>query len=163
MISPEVLANAFGRNVDIVKRQTDGLSHADSLIQLPFRANCMNWVVGHLITNRLSVFKLLGVQDIPFDVSSLERYKRESEPIHADSEGVLPLEQLIATLEQSQGLLANRLNAISAEELSQPLAFFGNRSMPVAEWLFFFYFHDCYHTGQTEILRQAAGKDDKII
>jgi len=25
------------------------------------------------------------------------------------------------------------------------------------------YFHDSYHTGQMEILRQAAGKDDKII
>jgi uncharacterized damage-inducible protein DinB len=35
--------------------------------------------------------------------------------------------------------------------------------MSIAEWLLFFYFHDTYHSGQTEILRQAAGKDDKII
>jgi hypothetical protein len=26
-----------------------------------------------------------------------------------------------------------------------------------------FYFHDSYHIGQTEILRQAVGKDDKTI
>ena len=24
-------------------------------------------------------------------------------------------------------------------------------------------FHDTYHTGQTELLRQAAGKNDQII
>lgn len=35
--------------------------------------------------------------------------------------------------------------------------------MSVAEWLMFFYFHDTFHTGQTEILRQATGKNDKVI
>jgi len=34
---------------------------------------------------------------------------------------------------------------------------------PVGFWLFFLYFHDSYHVGQTEILRQATGTDDKII
>jgi hypothetical protein len=120
-------------------------------------------VVGHLITNRLTIFRLLGVEGIPFDTASLAHYEYDSKPITGEGEGVLPLEQLVGMLEQSQALLAKRLETISAEELERPLAFFGNRSMPVAEWLFFFYFHDCYHTGQTEFLRQAAGKDDKII
>ena len=31
------------------------------------------------------------------------------------------------------------------------------------ERLFFWYFHETYHVGQTELLRQLAGKDDKII
>jgi len=26
-----------------------------------------------------------------------------------------------------------------------------------------FYFHDTYHTGQTDLLRQVAGKHDKVI
>jgi hypothetical protein len=29
--------------------------------------------------------------------------------------------------------------------------------------LFFYYFHETYHVGQTELLRQLAGRDDKII
>ncbi len=37
MLSPNELAAAFARNVFIVKRQTDGMTHADSLIQLPFQ------------------------------------------------------------------------------------------------------------------------------
>jgi uncharacterized damage-inducible protein DinB len=35
--------------------------------------------------------------------------------------------------------------------------------MTIGEWLLFFFFHESYHTGQTEIMRQAAGKNDKII
>jgi hypothetical protein len=42
VISSTTLADAFNRNVEIIKLQTAGLSHADSLIQLPFRGNCMN-------------------------------------------------------------------------------------------------------------------------
>ena len=29
--------------------------------------------------------------------------------------------------------------------------------------LFFGYFHESYHVGQTELLRQLAGKNDKMI
>jgi uncharacterized damage-inducible protein DinB len=76
---------------------------------------------------------------------------------------VLPLEQLLALLDAAQAQIASLLAEISQDELSRPLAFFGNRSMTVGEWLMFFYFHDCYHTGQAEILRQAASKDDQII
>jgi hypothetical protein len=163
MITTSMMINAFERNVGIIKDQVAGLSQAESLIQLPFRANCMNWVVGHVVSNRLTIFRLLGVKDIPFDAASLGHYEYDSDPIRGEEAGVLPLEQLIGMLEQSQTLLAERLQAISPEELERSLPFIGNQSMPVAEWLFFFYFHDCYHTGQTEILRQAAGKDDKII
>lgn len=163
MITPIFLAQAYDRNVQIIKRQTDGLTHLDSLIQLPFRANCMNWIVGHVITNRLSVLRLLSVTTIPFDEALLSAYQRESEPILEDRAGVLPLSQLMEMLEQTQSLIAECLAKITDEELEFQTAFLGSRAIPVAEWLMFFYFHDSYHTGQTEILRQAAGKDDKVI
>jgi len=38
------------------------MSQADSLIQLPFRSNCMNWIVGHILTNRYNVLRLLGAE-----------------------------------------------------------------------------------------------------
>jgi len=162
MISPEYLASAYARNVYIVKQQTDGLSHADSLVQLPFRANCLNWVVGHLVTNRNSVLKLLGT-DPALDEERAARYAYESESVTGQGPGVLPLEELIAILERSQERIANILANITPGELSRQVVFFGDQPMSVAEWLVYFFFHDCYHTGQTEILRQAAGKNDKII
>jgi uncharacterized damage-inducible protein DinB len=162
MISTGDMAEAYGRNVMIVKMQTEGLSQEDSLVQLPFRANCMNWVVGHLVNNRYSVLALLKGEK-PVGVESLARYSRESQPISGAEEGVLPLAELLALLEEAQEQIAALLAEIAPEQLEAQVAFFGNRSMRLADWLMFFYFHDTYHTGQTEILRQAAGKDDKII
>ena len=162
MISPATMADSFKRNVEIIKMQTAGLSQEDSLVQLPFRGNCMNWIVGHILTNRYTVLRLLGAGQ-PAEAEHVKRYERDSAPITVSDEEVLPLEQLIATLEQTQAQIAGILAQITPEELDYPVAFFGRRSMSVAEWLMFFYFHDTYHTGQTEILRQATGKNDKII
>lgn len=162
MITPTTFAEYLARNVNIVKMQIEGLSHADSLVQMPFRANCLNWVLGHMVTNRLTILRLLGGQP-HFDPSLVERYKRESEPVCEDGPGVLKLEELAGMLEQLQAQIAGLLAQVTEDELCRELTVFGNRSLPLADWLFFFYFHDTYHVGQTELLRQAAGKDDKII
>jgi uncharacterized damage-inducible protein DinB len=37
------------------------------------------------------------------------------------------------------------------------------RKTTVGQRVFFLYFHESYHVGQTELLRQLAGKNDKII
>src|SRR5690348_17557139 len=100
MLSPDDLAAAFARNVWIVKQQTNGLTHADSLIQLPFQGNPMNWVLGHLAANRDDVLELLGAPPVMADDG--KRYKRESDPLTGQEEGVLPLEELLARLDQSQ-------------------------------------------------------------
>lgn len=162
MITPTYLANAYERNVIIINQQAAGLSDADSMVQLPFRGNCMNWIIGHIVAHRHAVLKLLdGVS--PAEAARVWRYGRDSQPITGPEEGVLPLDELLALLDLAQQQIAARLAVITTVALEQPVAFFGNRSMPVIEWLMFFYFHDTYHTGQTEILRQAAGKNDKII
>lgn len=162
MISPAHMAASYDRNVQILKRQTQDLTHEQSLIQLPFRANCMNWIVGHVVTNRNNVLKLLKAVDLIEDVD-LSPYQRESEPITPESKGILQLEELLEMLERSQEHLKRLLEEITDPEVARTVAFFGNTEMTVGEWLQFFFFHDAYHTGQAEIMRQAAGMDDKII
>lgn len=162
MITPVQLAEAYGRNTQIVKLQAEGLSQAESLVQLPFRSNCLNWIVGHLITNRHEVLKLLE-GEAPAEAGRVERYTRESDPVTGPGEGVLDLSELLELLDQTQARIAEDLSKITAEALERQSAVYGRRTMSTAEWLMFFYFHDTYHTGQTEILRQAAGRDDKII
>lgn len=39
MISPQDLTEAFGLNLRVLKMQTAGLSHQDSLLQPPFPSN----------------------------------------------------------------------------------------------------------------------------
>jgi hypothetical protein len=162
MISIEDITAGYNRNLEIIKMQTDGLTHEQSLLQLPFRSNCLNWVVGHVLTNRCNILQLLGAEDIRSEVN-LDHYERESQPVKGDGEGVLPLEELIKHLEDIQ----QRREAVLEQETEQSLqrqALYRDRpERPVAYWIFFLYFHDSYHVGQTEILRQAAGTDDKII
>jgi uncharacterized damage-inducible protein DinB len=162
MISPATLADAFKRNIEIIKMQTTNLSQEDSLVQLPFRGNCMNWIIGHILTNRYSVIKLL-TGERPAEADQVIRYEREAEPITGQGAGVLPLEQLIVLLEHTQAQIAALLSEITHDDLYRLLVLYGRQSRTVAEWLMFLYFHDTYHTGQTEILRQASGKNDKII
>lgn len=162
MITLENIAAAYARNLEIIKMQTDGLSHEQSLIQLPFRSNCLNWVVGHLLTNRCNILKLLEADDIRPDVD-LDHYERESQPIAGEGEGVLPLKELIKHLEDSQVRLEAVLEQESKRSLRRMVPYRDRPEQPVAYWIFFLYFHDSYHVGQTEILRQAAGTNDKII
>ena len=162
MITSRHMAEAFQRNTQIIKLQSEEISHRESLISLPFRGNCLNWIVGHLLTNRNSVFKLLDREDclVP---ESLARYRRESQPITGDEPGVIRFETLLEYLDTAQVQLSEILTELSEQDLNEEVAFFEESTRTRGEWLFFFYFHDCYHTGQTEILRQAAGKDDQVI
>jgi hypothetical protein len=162
MITIQELSDFYARNVQIIKMQANGLTHEDSLIQLPFRANCFNWVVGHLVANRYNILELLGVED-PRGGLDTGHYERESAPITGEGEGVLRLEELLSLLEEAQIRLEETLAAESNETLQRTAPYRDRPEKPVAFWLLFLYFHDSYHVGQTEILRQAAGKDDKII
>lgn len=162
MIPIQDLAIFYRRNVQIVKMQAEDLTHEESLIQLPFRANCFNWVVGHLLTNRYNILKLLGAED-PREGLDTDHYERESNPITGDEEGVLPLEELIRLLEDAQTRLEEALAEESEDTLQRLSPYRDRPEQTVGYWLFFLFFHDSYHVGQTELLRQAAGKDDKII
>ena len=90
------------------------------------------------------------------------RYDSGSEPILGEGEGVLPLETLLTTLDQGQERIAAVLGQGNAETLTRAIPFSG-RSVSAAQHAFFLYFHDTYHVGQAELLRQLAGKNDKVI
>jgi len=160
MITVAQLTAAFDRNVALLKTQADGLSHADSLRQPPFRGNCLNWVLGHLAENRDIVLQALGAE--PVLGAAADRYARESDPITCDGPGVLPLEELLVVLTRSQEALAAALSRTTEEDLAKEIQR-GQRTMPLSERIFFLYFHETYHVGQTELLRQLAGRDDKVI
>ncbi len=160
MVSPELLAEAFGRNVSIIKRQTEGLSHDDSLLQLPEGGNCLNWVLGHLANNRDRILALVGAEPVLGEAG--ERYRRESEPVTGPGEGVLKMQDLVDAIERSQASIAAFLQRATPEDLGREVPFAG-RTGPLGDRLFFLYFHETYHTGQTEFLRHLAGKNDKII
>ena len=54
----KMIQGLFETNYWVVTNQTKGLTHEDSLLQLPFRGNCLNWVLGHCLVSRESVLKM---------------------------------------------------------------------------------------------------------
>ena len=161
MITPKDLAGAFERNLGIAKDQTKGLSHADSIVQPPVRGNCLNWVLGHIAENRNLVLQQLG-QPPMLGEAQAKRYGYGSEPVCNDGEDVLKLETLIGLLERSQETINAALGSITPEELNKEVkSFLGSTTL--GYFLFFLYWHETYHLGQTELLRQLAGTDDKVM
>ena len=161
MITMTVLIQGLERNLGIIKAQTEGLSHADSLLQLPFRGNCLNWVLGHIVDNRNTMLRFLGEEAILREAHAA-RYGYDSEPVCGDADDILTLSQLLTALEQSQSALSASLLKITEEELArEEQSFLGTTTL--GQLMFFLFWHESYHTGQPEYLRQLAGKDDKVI
>ena len=161
MITTTDIIQGLERNLGIIKAQTEGLTHADSLLQLPFRGNCLNWVLGHIADNRNTMLRILGEEAILREAHAA-RYGYDSEPVCGDADDILTLEQLLAALEQSQSALSASLLKITEEELArEEQSFLGTSTL--GQLIFFLFWHESYHAGQPEYLRQLAGKDDKVI
>ncbi len=161
MIDPEMLAEGFARNVWIIERQVEGLSHEDALAQTPYNINCLNWVIGHIVAGRDHVLQVLGADPVLSDPER-GRYARESDPITGDGPDVLPLAVLMERLRAGQVRLEEVLGRLSHDDLAAE-TIWGEATVAIGALVHFRYFHDSYHTGQTDLLRQVAGADDAII
>jgi hypothetical protein len=155
----ETLIGSFGLTHQLIRMQTDGLSHKDSLLQPPFRGNCLNWVLGHILVGRNTALKLM--EEAPIWDEEEARYRRESEPITRD-EQALPLDRLLGDLNRSQGRLVAALERTRPEDLATVVPFRGSER-PLGQALADQHWHETYHTGQLELLRQLAGTDDAIV
>jgi uncharacterized damage-inducible protein DinB len=158
----DLVARGFKRNVSLVVAQADGLTHEDSLTQAPYNVNCFNWVVGHIVTSRNALFRNIDGEALWSSDDGLVRYRRESDPIEEDGEGVWKLPDLLTALQQTQDKIEERLGSATPEYLDEEIEVEGRSASRNARILFA-YFHDTYHTGQTDLLRQMSGKSDKII
>jgi len=161
MLTPADLARAYRRNTTIVLSQAEGLSHEHSLLQTPWRVNCFNWTAGHLLAGRNAALAVLGADPVG-DPGLIARYDTESDPITADGPGVVQFPDLLAMLSTTADRLGAELAPVSEQWLAEEIPV-GTRTQTRSYRLHFLYFHDTYHTGQTEILRQVTGVGDKVI
>jgi hypothetical protein len=146
---------------NMIRTQTEGLTQTDTLIQPQPSGNCMNWVLGHLLDNQITLLTLLG-KETPVDPVLLERYLRDSEPVTGDGPGVLTLERLLDGLDRVQAALIARLGEISDADFIREIEFRG-RTITIGWRVLFLNFHFTYHVGQLELLRQLAGRSEKLI
>jgi hypothetical protein len=153
----EYISQSYASNHWLIRKLTEGLTHADSLAQAPFKANCLNWVVGHILSGRVEALNFMGV---PSFWSEEERahYVTGSDPITSDAQA-LPFGKLLSDLDLSQEQIEDTLSEISDEALAEVVETrFGPR--PVGEHVASLHWHETYHLGQLELLRELAGPSE---
>lgn len=153
------LIDTLRLNGVIINRQLRGMTHAETLLQPPFQANCMNWVLGHLLTERDGILSMLQLVQV-LSAEELAIYDRGSLALTA-ANLASPLDSLKARLDQSLGQIVTALENMPQENLEINVDF-GGKSRLGAE-IAFLLWHETYHTGQLELLRQVAGKNDQVI
>ncbi len=111
MNKADVLTVILRRNQDSIGRAIEGLSHAESLLQLPGESNCMNWVLGHIATFRDGMLADIREPEYMTEVE-VRLYDAGSKPITVESKSV-DFERLVE-------LQAQTYEAISAWLKSNP-------------------------------------------
>lgn len=153
------LQKFFGITYWIMEQQTAGLSHADSVLQPALRGNCMNWVLGHILDSREKMLALLGQEPLMSEEERI-RYQRGSQPV-TDANDCVNFDRLMSILQESQGQIMGGLGSLTDEDLGRIVDEENQETLD--DRLSFLHWHETYHTGQFEHLRQLAGTNDSII
>lgn len=160
-MSKKILIKHFGITYWIMEQQTAGLSHEDSVLQPAMRGNCMNWVLGHILESRERILGMLN-QETLMTEDEIIYYKRGSEPV-TNGEDCVDFERLLTILHESQIRILAGLDAVTDDTLAEVIDPDADKPETLDERLAFMHWHETYHTGQLEYLRQLAGTDDSII
>ena len=158
----EVLRHQARAVHKVVQLNVDGVTHEESLVQPDPGGNCLNWVVGHLLSTYDGILPLLG-QERVMAQGALKRYARGT-PALQDSAEALDFSQLLAAWEQTAPRIDAGLASLTEEILDRPAPHSptGNPKETVRSLLAVVAFHQAYHAGQTGILRRIAGKAGAI-
>ena len=134
----------------LIQHRVQGITDEESVLQLPFEANCLNWIVGHILSRRNSVLEALG-QDPIWAESTQARYRTGSQPVRKVSDArpfSLLLEDLMATQQRINTALEQATDADLDRVVKNDR---GTKS--VWEHLEGFHWHETYHLGQLELLQ----------
>ncbi len=159
MTEQERMAQILERNQWVIEHQTEGLSHADSLLQLPFRSNCLNWILGHIVAYRDRMLRLLEEPLVLTD-SEIEIYTRGSVPLTAGSDA-FDLAKLVEASSEAEKRLLGAFDGVTEDKLGG--IYDEERGTTIRARLEFLLWHETYHLGQLEVMRQRAGMDDAVI
>lgn len=157
--STEALKKLFGVSYQVLKKNLEGITHDESLLQPEADGNCLNWVLGHILSTRNAALQMLNRE--PFwNQEKAATYRRGSEPIKDDSRAQ-NLTNMVADLDRSQERILTTLSELTEEQLNAPSPDPGI-GKTIEESLFILQFHETYHAGQTGLLRRMVGREGVI-
>lgn len=147
------LAESYETTTWLIGKFAEGMTHEESVVQPPFRANTFNWVLGHILIARDRALPLLGQKRV-LDEAETNLYETGSEPVTAET--ALRLARLLEALDQSQTRLTVGLESVDAGALE--VIHSEDKGQTVGDRIAGLHWHETYHVGQLEILRQVSGE-----
>ncbi len=144
----EIIKRQTSATYNIVCLNTDGITDDEAMIFPNGEANCMNWILGHLIYIRNAFLNILGEESI-WDAEKFSCYNRGENPLERKSE-LIPFEELRSYFKESRNRLEAALNTMESfsPELINDIATLS--------------LHEIYHGGQLGYLRRVLGKPGAI-
>lgn len=144
----ELVKNQVFSTMKIVELNTEGITHEESMVFPNNEANCMNWILGHLIYIRNPLLNILGEASV-WDSEKFSCYNRGEIALNRKDE-FINFEELKSYFQQSQEKLEAKLNA---------LEHFNTENVNDISTLCL---HEIYHAGQLGYLRRVLGKPGAI-
>jgi len=144
----ELIKNQVVSNYQVISLNIEGITHEESMIFPNGEANCMNWILGHLIHIRNPFLNILGEESV-WDSEKFFCYNRGEIPLNRKDEFV-NFEDLKSYLKQSQDGLEAKLNTVNSFK-SEMVKDISTLSL-----------HEIYHSGQLGYLRRILGKPGVI-
>ncbi len=161
-MAKQTLLTQFNYTFYVLNHNTKDISDEESLRAPSDGGNTLNWVLGHILSTRNAIVKLLGAE--PFwSEAQVKLYDRGSKPV-TDAAIAVPLSQMVLDLEASQARIAAGLEQVTAEQLVEPAAFspMNRDDETVGTLLAGLLFHEAYHSGQTGTMRHILGKEERL-
>ncbi|MFP8892008.1 hypothetical protein [Chryseobacterium sp. EZn1] len=144
----EIIKNQITSNYFVITMNIDGITHEESMIFPNGEANCMNWILGHLIYIRNPLLNILGEESV-WDSEKFSFYNRGEIALdHQDK--LISIEDLKSYLKQSQDKLEAKLSTLDSfkPEMVKDISTLS--------------LHEIYHSGQLGYLRRILGKPGAI-
>jgi len=156
------LARMYEFSYAALNRNLQDLNHEDTVVLPDGGGNCLNWVLGHVVTARRTVLMLAGATPT-LAGEGMAVYHRGSHPEGTD--GFADLAKLRAMFDETQKQLIPALAALSEEALNSSVPEQHRRpplTGTIGEALIRLHYHEGYHNGQIGLLRRLAGKEGAI-
>lgn len=154
----KILIDDFGFHTRLIHQIIDDVTQEESLLQPPFEANCLNWVLGHIITNRSHTLEAIGVNHT-WQEEVRKLYDSGTEPVKADSKSIR-MDVLLQFLDQSQTLTDTALENMSDDFLNS--SFINYRGEKTRfDHASGFHWHETFHIGQLDLLKAMVVSNRK--
>lgn len=153
MSSTETVIFNLEYSFNYIPGAVDGISNAESLLQPPFPANCMNWILGHILTYRGWMMGYAGAERQPLTPTEQQYYAAGSAPITGADMPHVPFERLVQGIHESQAFLLAAIPQMSEAQLAELRAPENPERGSKLTGFKRLTAHDLYHAGQLEQLR----------